>query len=245
MPKICFASDFHLGVPNASKSLEREKKIVRWIKEECHDADIVVFLGDVFDFWFEYKHVVPKGYTRLLGAIAGLCDAGKEVYMFKGNHDMWMFGYLRDELGVKIIDHELITTWNGKRFFLHHGDGLGPGDRSYKFIKMIFRNRICQWLFAFIHPYWGMSLAQYLSSRSRLANDRKEQPFDEPNEWILNFCKEKLKTESYDFMIFGHRHLPLDIQVNNQCRYINLGEWVHHFTYAVYDGIKLELKRFE
>jgi UDP-2,3-diacylglucosamine hydrolase len=245
MPKICFASDFHLGVPDGAKSLEREKKIVRWIKQECADADIVVFLGDVFDFWFEYKHVVPKGYTRLLGAIAELCDAGKEVYMFKGNHDMWMFGYLRDELGVKIIDDELVTDWHGKRFFLHHGDGLGPGDYSYKLIRKVFRNRVCQWLFAFIHPFWGISLAHYLSASSRIANDKKEQPYDEPTEWILNFCKEKIKTASFDYMVFGHRHLPIDVPVNETTRYINLGEWVHHFTYAVFDGSNLELKRFE
>ncbi len=245
MSKVYFASDFHLGVPNHKLSLEREKKIVRWLNFVAKDATEIILLGDVFDFWFEYKHVVPKGYSRLLGTLAHLTDNGIKITLFKGNHDMWMFGYLKEEIGVDIIDNEKIATWGTKKFFLHHGDGLGPGDRSYKFIKMIFRNKLSQRLFAFIHPFWGMGLAQFLSTKSRLANDNKKQPFDEPNEWLLQFCKEKIKTEYYDYLIFGHRHLPLDIQLNEKSRYINLGEWVHNFTYAEFDGEQLTLKKFE
>jgi UDP-2,3-diacylglucosamine hydrolase len=174
-----------------------------------------------------------------------LADSGIKITLFKGNHDMWMFGYLKEEIGVEIIDNEKIVTWGGQRFFLHHGDGLGPGDRGYKLIKNIFRNKWCQRLFAFIHPFWGMGLAQYLSTKSRLANDINKQPFDEPNEWLLQYCKEKIKTENYDYLIFGHRHLPLDIQLNENSRYINLGEWVNNFTYAEFDGEQLKLKKFE
>jgi UDP-2,3-diacylglucosamine hydrolase len=245
MSKIYFASDFHLGVPNHKSSLEREKKIVRWLNHVGKDATEIILLGDVFDFWFEYKHVVPKGYTRLLGTLAHLADSGIKITLFKGNHDMWMFGYLKEEIGVEIIDNEKIVTWGGKRFFLHHGDGLGPGDRGYKLIKNIFRNKWCQRLFAFIHPFLGMGLAQYLSTKSRLANDINKQPFDEPNEWLLQYCKEKIETEHFDYLIFGHRHLPLDIQLNENSRYVNLGEWVNNFTYAEFDGEHLTLKKFE
>jgi UDP-2,3-diacylglucosamine hydrolase len=242
---IYFASDFHLGVPDNESSRLREQKIVRWLDMISGDATELYLLGDVFDFWFEYKHVIPKGYTRLLGKLAEMSDAGIHIYMFKGNHDMWMFGYLKEELGVTIVSDELIREWNEKKFYLHHGDGLGPGDRSYKLIKWIFRNRICQWLFGFIHPYFGMGLAHYLSSKSRIANIEKEQHFEPNDEWLLQYCRELIKTEPFDYMIFGHRHLPLDIALNEKSRYLNLGEWVHHYTYAVFDGKNVELKKFE
>lgn len=244
MPVIYFASDLHLGIPSHAKSLERERKIVRWLDKVSADADEIILLGDVFDFWFEYRFVVPKGFVRLLGKIAELSDKGIKITLFKGNHDMWMFGYLEKECGVKIIDNEWVTKWGDKSFYLHHGDGLGPGDKSYKLIRKIFRNKLCQWMFAFIHPYWGMKLATWLSSRSRLANEKTDDGFNEPNEWLLQYCKELLKSKTYDYLIFGHRHLPLDIAIGNS-RYINLGEWVHQFYYARFDGINLKLIHFE
>ncbi len=245
MTKVCFASDFHLGVPDYTSSREREAQIVRWLQTECRDADVIVLLGDVFDFWFEYKKVVPKGYVRLLGALAEICDRGVEVYMFRGNHDMWMFGYLEKEVGVKLIDEELISEWNGRKIYMHHGDGLGPGDYSYKFIRKVFRNRICQRLFAAIPPTWGMGLAEYLSSKSRINGNGNMFPYYEPNEWLLQYCKDLLKKDFYDYMIFGHRHLKLDIPLEGGARYINLGEWVTGPAFAVLDQNGLRMHDFK
>lgn len=242
---IYFASDFHLGIPTHEKSLEREKKIVRWLDAIAVDATHIYLLGDIFDFWFEYKYVVPKGYIRLLGKLAELRDKGIKITVFKGNHDMWMFGYFGEELGIPVISDELEFLENGKSFYLHHGDGLGPGDYGYKRIKRIFRSPVCIWLFSKLPPQWGMGLANYLSSKSRLANAPKDEKFEEDSEWLLLYCKQLVQTKPYDFMIFGHRHLPLDISITEKSRYINLGEWIHHFTYAAFDGENLELKVFE
>lgn len=241
--KIYFASDFHLGIPNRVKSLEREKLIVKWLEDIKKDASEVFLIGDMFDFWFEYKTVVPKGYIRVLGKIAELCDSGIPVTFFTGNHDMWMFDYLQDELGVKIYREPVTREFGGKKFFLAHGDGLGPGDYGYKFIKKVFASPVCQWLFARIHPNLGISIANYWSRRSRMANGEKETFKGEENEHLVQFVKETLIKEHFDYFIFGHRHLPLQLQVNSSW-YINLGEWVNYFTYAVFDGEKLELKSY-
>jgi UDP-2,3-diacylglucosamine hydrolase len=226
--KIYFASDFHLGIPNHEKSLSREKLIVKWLDEVKLDAQEIYLIGDLFDFWFEYKYTVPKGFVRLLGKIAEIVDSGIPVTLFTGNHDMWMFDYLPTELGVTIHRKAIIREYNGKKFFIGHGDGLGPGDRGYKFIKKVFANPICQ------------------SRKSRLANGPKDEKFmGDENEWLVVYSKEKLKTQHFDYFVFGHRHLPLDIQLNNNSRYINLGEWINYNTYAVFDGEKLELKTFK
>lgn len=243
--KIYFASDFHLGVPSETESLTREKRLVRWLDFIKQDASEVYLMGDVFDFWFEYKHVVPKGYVRFLGKVAELSDRGIRFTFFKGNHDMWMFGYLERELGARIISDELEIERNGKRFFLHHGDGLGPGDRSYKFLKKIFRSRLCQWLFARIHPNLGIGMARYWSRKSRLASGQLEVFEDEDQEWLVAYAKEMLKKQPIDYFIFGHRHLPLDIALPRHSRYVNLGEWIHYNTYAVFDGDTLALKTWE
>jgi UDP-2,3-diacylglucosamine hydrolase len=242
---IYFASDFHLGIPNHSESLLREKKIVRWLDHVGKDASQIYLLGDIFDFWFEYKHVVPKGYVRLLGKLAELTDKGIEITAFKGNHDMWMFGYFEKELNIPVISEALKFESGGKSFFLHHGDGLGSRDLGYKLIKKIFRNPISIWIFGKLPPRWGIGLANYLSSKSRLANSAKDEIYDESSEWLLQYCRETVQVTPYDYMIFGHRHLPLDIKINDTARYINLGEWVHHFTYAVFNGDELALKTFD
>jgi UDP-2,3-diacylglucosamine hydrolase len=244
--KIYFASDFHLGIPNHEKSLSREKLIVKWLDEVKLDAQEIYLIGDLFDFWFEYKYTVPKGFVRLLGKIAEIVDSGIPVTLFTGNHDMWMFDYLPTELGVTIHRKAIIREYNGKKFFIGHGDGLGPGDRGYKFIKKVFANPICQWLFARLHPNFAMSMANFWSRKSRLANGPKDEKFmGDENEWLVVYSKEKLKTQHFDYFVFGHRHLPLDIQLNNNSRYINLGEWINYNTYAVFDGEKLELKTFK
>jgi UDP-2,3-diacylglucosamine hydrolase len=241
--KIYFASDFHLGIPNKEKSLEREKLIVQWLDEIKKDAAEIYLMGDMFDFWFEYRTTVPKGFTRLLGKIAELADSGIPISVFTGNHDMWMFDYLQDELGVSLYRKPIVREFSGKKFFLAHGDGLGPGDHGYKFIKKVFANKILQWMFARIHPNTGISIANFWSRRSRMSNGEKDVFKGEENEYLVNFVKETLKKEHYDYFIFGHRHLPLEIRVGDAW-YVNLGEWVNYTTYAVFDGKKLELKHY-
>jgi UDP-2,3-diacylglucosamine hydrolase len=244
--KIYFASDFHLGVPNFEKSLVREKLIVKWLDEIKQDAQEIYLMGDVFDFWFEYKYTAPKGYIRLLGKIAEIVDSGVPVTLFTGNHDMWMFDYLSKELGVTIHRKPITKEYNGKKFFLGHGDGLGPGDKGYKFIKKIFANKFCQWLFARIHPNLGMGIGNFWSQKSRLSNGSEDEKFNgEENEWLVVYAKEVLQKEHFDYFIFGHRHLPLNIKLSENSRYVNLGEWVHYNSYAVFDGTNLELNYYK
>jgi UDP-2,3-diacylglucosamine hydrolase len=243
--KLYFASDFHLGVPNYAASREREDKIVRWldmIKDDCFE---LFLMGDIFDFWFEYTTVVPKGYIRLFGKLAELTDAGVKLYLFKGNHDMWMFDYFEKELGATIISNELVIERNGKLFYLHHGDGLGPGDAKYKLLKKFFRSRVCQWLFERIHPNLGVGVANRWSQHSRIVQGHNLVRQNIEQEWLVAYSREVLQTRFFDYLIFGHRHLPLDIQLNEQSRYVNLGEWVNYFSYAVFDGHELKLEYFE
>ncbi len=244
--KIYFASDFHLGVPNFEKSLEREKRIVKWLDEIKQDADEIYLMGDLFDFWFEYKNTVPKGFVRLLGKIAEIVDSGIPVTLFTGNHDMWMFDYLPKELGVTLYREPIVREYNGKKFYLGHGDGLGPGDKGYKFIKKVFANPVCQWLFARLHPNFAMSMGNFWSRKSRLSNGNEDEKFTgEENEWLIVYAKKILQKEHFDYFIFGHRHLPLNIKLPNESTYVNLGEWVNYNSYAVFDGINLELKYFK
>ena len=243
--KLYFASDFHLGAGNYEGSREREARLVRWLDTIKTDAAEVFLMGDVFDFWFEYRTVVPKGYVRFIGKLAELADAGIKIYLFKGNHDMWMFDYFEKELGATIITNELEIERNGKKFYLHHGDGLGPGDKMYKFLKKIFRSRICQWLFARLHPNLGVGIANYWSTHSRIAGSKNIERINIEQEWLVVYSRELLKTNFYNYLIFGHRHLPLDIQLNQNSRYVNLGEWVNYNSYAVFDGEELTLHHFE
>ena len=244
--KIYFASDFHLGVPDYESSLVREKRVIRWLEQVRHDAKEIYLVGDLFDFWFEYKTAIPRGFVRMLGKIAEITDSGIPVYFFTGNHDMWAFDYLPRETGVQLFREPIEREYGGKKFFIGHGDGLGPGDYSYKFIKKVFANKLCQWLFARLHPNFGIGLANYFSGRSRKVNHETDEKFlGEDKEFLILFCKEKLQTKHYDYFVFGHRHLPLDIDLNGKSRYINLGDWISYFTYAVFDGENLELKTFE
>ena len=244
MSKIYFASDLHLGVPNREKSLVREKLFVQWLDEIKNDAEAIYLVGDIFDFWFEYKKAVPKGYVRLLGKLAEISDSGIPIHIFTGNHDMWLFDYLEDEINAHIYREPIEISMKGKRFFISHGDGLGPGDNGYKLIKKIFKNKLCQWLFERIHPNLGISIAQYWSKKSRIANGEKDESYYGEKEWLTQFCKEKMKTIEVDYFIFGHRHLPLQVDLGNNTIYINLGEWVNYNSYAVFDGKRLELKRY-
>lgn len=240
--KIYFNSDYHLGIPDAERSREREKKVVSWLEKVRHDAQEIYLMGDLFDFWFEYKYVVPKGYVRLLGKMAELVDSGVPIYVFTGNHDMWMFGYFEKELGIPVFHKPETREWNGKRFYLGHGDGLGPGDKAYKMLKKIFRNRACQLAFSLFPSRLGMGIANYFSRQSRHANAESDAKFlGENEEWLVVYCKEVLQKEHVDYFIFGHRHLPLDIDLGRGSRYINLGDWIRYFSYAVFDGEKLEL----
>jgi UDP-2,3-diacylglucosamine hydrolase len=244
--KIYFASDFHLGVPDYASSLEREKRIVRWLQTIENDCEELYLLGDVFDFWFEYKTVVPRGHVRLLGKLAELSDKGIKIHYFTGNHDMWTFDYLVKEIKVELHRNPIEKEYNGKQFYIGHGDGLGPGDHGYKFIKKIFASPVCQWLFARLHPNLGVGIAQYFSRKSRVATGNIDEVFlGEEKEWLLIHSKELLAKKHYDYLIFGHRHLPLDIKINGSSRYINLGDWFKNNTYAVFDGNTLELKHFQ
>lgn len=244
--KIYFASDFHLGAPDYESSRKRESYIVKWLDEIKKDANEIFLLGDLFDFWFEYKHAVPKGYIRLLGKIAEITDSGIPVHLFTGNHDMWMFDYLPKELNIILHREPIRREIDGKQFLIGHGDGLGPGDHGYKFIKKVFASKVSQWLFARLHPNFGIHLANFWSGRSRNVNRVKDEEFlGEENEWLVIYSKEYLKKEHIDFFIFGHRHLPLDIKLTEKSRYINLGEWMNYRTYAVFENGSLELKKYE
>jgi UDP-2,3-diacylglucosamine hydrolase len=241
--KIYFLSDFHLGAPDYASSLLREKRIVKFLGEIENDAAQIFIVGDLFDFWYEYKRVVPKGFVRILGKLANLTDKGIIIRFFVGNHDMWMKGYFEKELGIKVYHNPEEFELHGKHFFIGHGDGLGPGDHRYKFIKKVFRNKLLKKLFGFLHPHSGIGLASYFSRKSRKATGVTDEKFlGEDKEWLIIFSKEILQTRHVDYFIFGHRHLPLDYKLNDQSRYINLGDWISYFSYAVFDGNNVELK---
>jgi UDP-2,3-diacylglucosamine hydrolase len=243
--KIYFLSDFHLGAPDAMTSLQREKRIVQFLESIKQEADSIFIVGDMFDFWYEYKKVVPRGFVRLLGKLAELTDSGIRIHFFVGNHDMWMRNYFEKELNVPVYFEPKEFEFNGRKFLVGHGDGLGPGDHGYKMLKKVFRNPFCQWLFGILPPYFGMGLAQYSSQRSREADHGLEESFmGEEKEWLLTHSKEVLKEKHFDFLIFGHRHLPIDFRLTDNSRYINLGEWMNFDTYAVFDGERLELKSY-
>ncbi len=241
--KIYFLSDFHLGAPDHATSLTREKRIVKFLDEIKNDAEQIFILGDLFDFWYEYKRVVPKGFVRILGKLAELSDAGIEVHFFVGNHDMWMKGYFEKELNVKVYHRPEEFDLKGKKFFIGHGDGLGPGDHRYKFLKKVFRNKFLKWLFGILHPGFGIGLADYFSSKSRKATEKTNEQFlGEDKEWLIIFSREMMKTNQYDYFIFGHRHLPIDFKLSDATHYINLGDWIKYNSYAVFDGENVQLK---
>ena len=243
---VYFLSDFHLGSPSAEASLLREKRIVRFLDSIKNDAAQIFIVGDMFDFWFEYKYVVPKGYVRLLGKLAELTDAGIQIHFFVGNHDMWMRTYFQTELNIPVYYEPKAFEFNGKKFLVAHGDGQGPGDNGYKFLKKIFRNPICQWLFGILPPAIGLGTANYFSQKSKQMEGRDTKVFlGEEEEWLIVYSKEMLQKEHFDYFIFGHRHLPIDFTINENSHYINLGEWINYDSYAVFDGTKTTLKYFK
>lgn len=244
--KIYFASDQHFGAPTPELSAPREQRFVKWLDEIKHDADVLFLVGDLFDFWFEYKTVVPRGFVRVLGKLAELKEHGIEIHFFVGNHDLWMDDYFEKELGIPVYHHPQEFIFNGKSFLIGHGDGLGPGDKGYKRMKKVFTNPVSKWLFRWLHPDVGVKLAQYLSVKNKLISGDEDVKFlGEENEWLVLYSKRKLETKHYDYLIFGHRHLPMVIKVGPDSEYVNLGDWIIYFTYAVFEGNTLELKKYE
>ncbi|MEL6988265.1 MAG: UDP-2,3-diacylglucosamine diphosphatase [Bacteroidota bacterium] len=244
--RIYFASDFHLGIDAKTTSLEREKCIVRWLDMIKADATEIYLLGDVFDYWFEYKNAIPKGFNRLLGKLMELRDLNIPIYFFTGNHDMWMFKYFETHFNIPIYRNPIVKELNGKTFFLGHGDGLGPGDHGYKFIKKVFSNKLCQWLFARIHPNLGLGIMKFWSKKSRHSKGPDAAFLGGDKEWLVMFANETLDKQLIDYFIFGHRHIPIDYTLKNgSSRYINLGEWLNFNSYAVFDGDNIQIKFFE
>ena len=244
--KIYFLSDFHLGAPNEVESRKREDRLVHFLQDARKDAGVIFIVGDIFDFWFEYKTVVPKGFVRILGTLAQMADEGIQLHIFTGNHDLWMQDYLSKELNAKLYFEPQQFTIQNKQFLIGHGDGLGPGDYGYKRLKKIFTNPICQWLFRWLHPDAGIQLANYFSRKSRAKTGNADELFlGEDKEWLILYTKEQAKTMAVDYFIFGHRHYAIDLRLNEKSRYINLGDWIRLNTYAVFDGKDLQLLTWE
>ncbi|MFB0939267.1 MAG: UDP-2,3-diacylglucosamine diphosphatase [Urechidicola sp.] len=244
--KIYFASDQHLGAPTKEESFVREQKFVRWLDIVKQDAEVIFLLGDLFDFWHEYKTVVPKGYVRVLGKLAEIKDSGIPIYFFVGNHDLWMRDYFETELNIPVYHNTKEFIFNNKTFLIGHGDGLGPGDKGYKRMKKVFTHRFSQWLFRWLHPDIGMKLGNYLSVKNKLISGDEDVVFlGEENEWLVQYARKKLTEKHYDYFLFGHRHLPMEINLGDNSKYINTGDWISHFTYAVFDSQELTLKTFK
>ena len=242
--KIYFSSDNHLGAPSLEESHAREKIFVSWLDSIKDDADIIFLLGDLFDFWFEYKKVVPKGFTRLFGKLAELSDSGIDLFFFVGNHDCWIGNYFEDELGINVFHKKVDLNIDNYNILIGHGDGLGPGDNKYKFLKLLFRNPILKKLFSFIHPDIGISLGSFLSQKNKILSGSEKVFESEDKEMLFSYCKDVLKTKYYHFFIFGHRHIPLELDLGNNSKYFNTGDWITHFSYLVYDGNSFNLNYF-
>lgn len=246
--KIYFASDSHFGAPTKEKSLVRERLFIKWLDVVKEDAAEIFLMGDLFEFWFEYKTVIQKGYVRLFAKLAEITDSGIPIYFFRGNHDVWAFDYLEQELNIKIYPDTLIKKMGGKTFFLGHGDGLGKGDNGYKFLKKVFRNRFNQWLFKWLHPDIGTTMGLYWTEKSRVANVNKglEEVNIKGLERISGFCNELIdKGEDIDYFIFGHIHKPAVITIGEKAKYFSIGDWITNFSYLVFDGENVELKYFD
>ena len=267
--KIYFASDFHLGAPNLKASQEREKKVVSWLNSISNDAQVIFLVGDLFDFWHEYKRVVPRGFTRFFGKLAELSDSGIKIIVFTGNHDLWMLDYLETELGIQVVrgsvelrvlsdeslsdeldsqhmthDSRLTTT-----FYVNHGDGLGPGDNGYKLLKKwLFDNQLVKWTFrTLLHPDFALMLGQAWAGYSWRKHEKEVPPtfWGEDKEWLYLFAKEIESKQHHDYYIFGHRHIVLNHQVAENSKIIILGDWITHFTFGVFDGQNFELNHYQ
>jgi UDP-2,3-diacylglucosamine hydrolase len=243
---VYFTSDHHFGAPTKAASKPREERFIAWLDRIKQDADVLFILGDLFDFWFEYKYVIPKGFTRVLGKLAELSDLGIEIHFFVGNHDLWMQGYFEEELNIKVYHNTEEFKINDMVFFIGHGDGLGPHDKGYKRLKKVFKNSFFNWLYRWLHPDIGVRFAQYLSLKNKLISGDEDAKFlGNDDEWLVQYAQRKLKDKHFDYFVFGHRHLPLEIQLNPKSKYVNLGDWITHFTYGVFNGKKLLLKKLE
>lgn len=246
MKKIYFISDIHLGLYPYDKSREREKKVVRWLDTIKDDAKELYLVGDIFDFWHEYKRVVPKGFVRFFGKLAELSDAGVKINFFSGNHDVWAYKYFKEELNIEIFHKPISCEYSNKKFHIGHGDGIGPGDYGYKVLIRIFRNPLLQWIFARLHPNFAMWIGSTWSKSSRYSKGIVAEDYAGPEKELqILFAKKELKQTHSDYFIFGHRHIPWDLKLSETSRIINLGDWIYSFTYAVFDGNNIELKQFE
>ena len=244
--KIYFASDLHLGIPNHAASLAREKTFVRWLSAIQSDCKTLFLVGDIFDFWFDYKTAIPKGFVRVLGKLAEMADQGIVIHYFKGNHDMWLNGYFEQELGFIIHDDNYIFEENGVKICVGHGDGKGPEDFKYKLLKKIFRSPISQWFFRWLHPDVGMGIAQFWSRKSRYGNGEREERFlGEDKEWLIQYINRKHPSIQANYYIFGHRHLAIEHTINEEAKYINLGDWIKFQSYACFDGKDIKLHYFK
>lgn len=244
--KLFFASDFHLGAPNLEESRQREKRIIRWLDSIEDEAAAVFLVGDIFDFWFEYGQVIPKGFIPFISKISQLRNKKIPVFFFTGNHDLWMKDYFTQELGIPVYYHPIELSVEGKKILVGHGDGLGPGDQSYKLLKKVFTNPVAKWLFRWIHPDLGIKLAKAWSGHSRITNlEKNASHFLNEDEWLWQYCKEVEARSHHDLYIFGHRHLPLELPVGAKATYFNLGEWVSQNTYLVLDDTGARLLTFE
>ena len=243
--KIYFSSDNHLGAPNKEESFPREKKFVKWLDEVKEDAAAIFLLGDLFDFWFEYKTVVPKGFVRTLGKLAEISDSGIPIYFFVGNHDLWMNDYFKKELNIPTYHDSKEFIFNNKTFLIGHGDGKGPNDKGYKRMKKVFTNPFLKWIYRWLHPDIGMRIAHHLSVKNKLISGNEDKKFlGENEEWLAAYAKRKLENKHYDYFVFGHRHLPMEIKVGENSTYFNLGDWINHYTFGVFDGENFEIKNY-
>lgn len=247
MRNVYFLSDAHLGSLALEHRRTQERRLVRFLDSIKHKAQAIYLLGDMFDFWDEWHYVVPKGYTRFLGKLSELTDLGVEVHYFTGNHDIWTYGYLEDECGVILHRTPATIELGDKVFYLAHGDGLGDPNRSFRFLRWLFHNRVCQKLLNFMHPWWGMQLGLNWAKHSfEKRKDGKPAPYKgEDREFLVIYTKNYMKTHpDIDFFIYGHRHIELDLMLSRKTRMLILGDWISQFTYAVFDGEHMFLEEY-
>lgn len=242
---IYFASDLHLGMYPLDESRQRERYFVEWLEEIRSDAKEIWLLGDVFDYWFEYSKVVPRGFTRFLGKLASLADEGVEIHIFPGNHDVWLFSYLQEEIGAIIHRGNITKTWNNKTFLLGHGDGLLKSDRSYRLLQSVFKNKTMQWLYARLHPNGSSAFAQWWSRKSRNKKGAFIPFLGIEKEHQVIFARQTLEEQpDINYFVFGHRHIPFRIRISPTSQVVCLGDWISNFTYGVFDGEELHLRKF-
>lgn len=247
MKKVYFLSDAHLGSLAIPHPRTHERRLVNFLDKIKDDAGAIYLLGDMFDFWYEYRHVVPKGYTRFLGKLSELTDRGVEVHYFTGNHDIWCGDYLEKECGVVLHREPLTTEIYGKEFYLAHGDGLGDPDKKFKLLRRMFHSHTLQTLFSALHPRWGVAFGLAWAKHSRLKRIDGREPdyMGEDKEYLVQFTKEYLKQHpEINYFIFGHRHIDLDLALRGNARIMILGDWINLFTYAVFDGENIFLENF-